>query len=45
MNCRTARVFVFAFVSLIFASINSASAQIVALGHSMVRGNVSESEM
>jgi acyl-CoA thioesterase I len=45
MNCRNARVFAFAFISLIFASINGASAQIVALGHSMVRGNVSESEM
>ena len=38
-------VFAFAFASLIFASINAASAQIVALGHSAVRGNVSESEM
>jgi acyl-CoA thioesterase-1 len=45
MNCRNARVFAFAFISLIFASINGASAQIVALGHSMVRGNVSEAEM
>jgi acyl-CoA thioesterase-1 len=45
MNCRNARVFAFAFASLAFASINPASAQIVALGHSAVRGNVSESEM
>jgi acyl-CoA thioesterase-1 len=45
MNCRNARVFAFALGSLVFASINCASAQIVALGHSMVRGNVSESEM
>src|ERR1700742_37306 len=45
MNCRNARAFAFVFVSLISAPINSASAQIVALGHSMVRGNVSESEM
>jgi acyl-CoA thioesterase-1 len=45
MRRRNARVFVFAFASLIFASINAASAQIVALGHSAVRGNVSESEM
>ena len=45
MNCRNARVFAFAFASIIFASINSASAQIVALGHSAVRGNVAESEM
>ncbi len=33
------------FTSIVFASANSASAQIVALGHSAVRGNVSESEM
>jgi len=45
MNCRNARVFAFVVFSLIFVSINGASAQIVALGHSMVRGNVSESEM
>jgi acyl-CoA thioesterase I len=45
MNSRNARVFALAFVSFIFISINCASAQIVALGHSMVRGNVSESEM
>jgi len=45
MNGRNARVFVFALASIIFASINSASAQIVALGHSAVRGNVAESEM
>jgi acyl-CoA thioesterase I len=45
MNCRNSRVFAFAFISFIFASITGASAQIVALGHSMVRGNVSESEM
>src|SRR5450432_4304394 len=45
MHCRNARVFAFAFASIIFASINSASAQIVALGHSAVRGNVAESEM
>ena len=47
MNCRNARVFAFAsvFASLVFASINPASAQIVALGHSAVHGNVSESEM
>ena len=43
MNGRNARVFVFALASII--SINSASAQIVALGHSAVRGNVAESEM
>jgi acyl-CoA thioesterase-1 len=45
MNCRNARLFAVAFICLISASISSASAQIVALGHSMVRGNVSESEM
>jgi acyl-CoA thioesterase I len=46
MNCRNARVvFALAFISFVFTSINGASAQIVALGHSMVRGNVSESEM
>jgi acyl-CoA thioesterase-1 len=45
MNSRNARLFAFAFASIIFASINSASAQIVALGHSAVRGNVAESEM
>jgi acyl-CoA thioesterase I len=45
MNCRNARVFAFVLISFAFASINGASAQIVALGHSMVHGNVSESEM
>lgn len=45
MICRNARVFAFVLVGLAFASSNAASAQIVALGHSMVRGNVSESEM
>ena len=45
MNFRNARVFALVFVSFVFTSINGASAQIVALGHSMVRGNVSESEM
>lgn len=47
MNCRNSRVFAFAsvFGSLAFTSINPAAAQIVALGHSMVHGNVSESEM
>jgi acyl-CoA thioesterase-1 len=47
MNCRNARVFaaVFALAGLVLASVNPASAQIVALGHSAVHGNVSESEM
>jgi acyl-CoA thioesterase I len=40
-----ARVFALALATLVFASIGPASAQIVALGHSAVRGNVSESEM
>src|SRR6185437_4370164 len=45
MSCRNARFLALALTSLVFASISSASAQIVALGHSAVRGNVSESEM
>jgi acyl-CoA thioesterase I len=45
MNFRNVRVFLPALASLVLASINPASAQIVALGHSAVRGNVSESEM
>jgi acyl-CoA thioesterase I len=45
MMFQNARVFAFVLVGLTFASANPASAQIVALGHSMVRGNVSESEM
>jgi acyl-CoA thioesterase-1 len=50
MIYRNARVFAFAlarvvFASVAFVSISPASAQIVALGHSAVRGNVSESEM
>jgi acyl-CoA thioesterase-1 len=45
MNCLNFRIFVLAFTSIVLASANSASAQIVALGHSAVRGNVSESEM
>jgi acyl-CoA thioesterase-1 len=45
MNCRNARIFACAVASLVFASIEPASAQIVALGHSAVHGNVSESEM
>lgn len=42
---RHARIFAFVLVGLALWSTNPASAQIVALGHSMVRGNVSESEM
>lgn len=45
MKFRNARLFAFVLVGLVVSSINPASAQIVALGHSMVRGNVSESEM
>lgn len=45
MNCRNARVFLAVLSSFVLASMTSASAQIVALGHSAVRGNVSESEM
>ena len=45
MICRNTRIFAFVVAGLAFASVNPASAQIVALGHSMVRGNVSESEM
>jgi acyl-CoA thioesterase I len=45
MICRTTRVFAFILFGLAPAPISPASAQIVALGHSMVRGNVSESEM
>jgi hypothetical protein len=45
MNCSNFRIFALAVAGIVFASANSASAQIVALGHSAVRGNVSESEM
>jgi acyl-CoA thioesterase-1 len=44
MNCSNFRIFALALAGIVFASANSASAQIVALGHSAVRGNVSESE-
>jgi acyl-CoA thioesterase-1 len=43
MNCKIARIF--AFTWIILGSTHGASAQIVALGHSAVRGNVAESEM
>ncbi|SFI54215.1 GDSL-type esterase/lipase family protein [Bradyrhizobium sp. Gha] len=39
------RIFVLAVEAFVVASIHPASAQIVALGHSAVHGNVSESEM
>jgi acyl-CoA thioesterase I len=45
MNFSSCRIFAIAFAGTVFASADSASAQIVALGHSAVRGNVSESEM
>jgi acyl-CoA thioesterase I len=45
MNFSGCRIFALAVAGIVFASANSASAQIVALGHSAVRGNVSESEM
>jgi acyl-CoA thioesterase I len=45
MNCRDARVVAFVVTCFVLASISPASAQIVALGHSAVHGNVSESEM
>jgi acyl-CoA thioesterase-1 len=45
MNYSHVRIFALAFAGIVVASANSASAQIVALGHSAVRGNVSESEM
>jgi acyl-CoA thioesterase I len=45
MKCSNLRIFALAFAGIVFALPNSASAQIVALGHSADRGNVSESEM
>jgi acyl-CoA thioesterase-1 len=45
MNRSSLRVFVPAVAAIVVASVNPASAQIVALGHSAVHGNVSESEM
>ena len=45
MNCSNFRSHLLAVAAIVIASVNPASAQIVALGHSAVRGNVSESEM
>ncbi|MGV7217158.1 GDSL-type esterase/lipase family protein [Bradyrhizobium sp. UFLA05-112] len=45
MNYSNLRIFFVAVAGIVVASANPASAQIVALGHSAVRGNVSESEM
>ncbi|WP_194476155.1 GDSL-type esterase/lipase family protein [Bradyrhizobium sp. CCBAU 53338] len=39
------RIFLPAVAAIVIASVHPASAQIVALGHSAVHGNVSESEM
>jgi acyl-CoA thioesterase I len=44
-NLSNARIFLLALVSLILASTSSASAQIVAFGHSAARGHVAENEM
>jgi acyl-CoA thioesterase-1 len=45
MMCSKVNVFLLAVASIIVASTGSASAQIVALGHSAVRGHVAENEM
>ena len=45
MNCSTIRMFLLAVAAVVVASVSPASAQIVALGHSAVHGNVAESEM
>ena len=45
MMCSKVSVFLLAVASIILASTGSASAQIVALGHSAVRGHVAENEM
>lgn len=45
MKCANFRTFLLAVAALVIAAVNPASAQIVALGHSAVHGNVSESEM
>jgi hypothetical protein len=45
MNGSNARVFLLTLVSIILASTGFASAQIVAFGHSAVRGHVAENEM
>jgi len=45
MKHSSLRIFALAVAAIAAASVNSASAQIVALGHSAVHGNVSESEM
>ena len=45
MMCSKVSVFLLAVASIILASTGFASAQIVALGHSAVRGHVAENEM
>ncbi|WP_212472516.1 GDSL-type esterase/lipase family protein [Bradyrhizobium liaoningense] len=45
MNRSSLRICAFAVAAIVVAAVNPASAQIVALGHSAVHGNVSESEM
>ena len=45
MNCSNFRMVFLAVAAVVVASVNPASAQIVALGHSAVHGNVAESEM
>ena len=45
MNYSNFRMFLLAVAAVVVASVNPASAQIVALGHSAVHGNVAESEM
>jgi len=45
MNSAKARLFLLAVAGIVLISTNFASAQIVALGHSAVRGVVAESEM
>lgn len=45
MNSAKARLFLLAVAGIVLVSTNFASAQIVALGHSAVRGVVAESEM
>jgi acyl-CoA thioesterase I len=45
INCSNARVLLLTLVSITLASTSFASAQIVAFGHSSVRGHVAENEM
>ncbi|UVO34022.1 hypothetical protein KUL72_21155 [Bradyrhizobium arachidis] len=45
MTSSRLRIFLPAVAAIVIASVHPASAQIVALGHSAVHGNVSESEM